>query len=556
MTDHGDLHTVEYVTTPMPPSNSVVAANVAAFVAADFEELQFERPGFSITINLAPFTHEVGDNPDDYVSYFPTNAWRLLLTPPPPAEPLLLTAFDERFIEWEDGIVGNVPNEGLRLFFPVEPTLFIDSFFDVMYDVEIFNDTATNYQVMAFSQDTGPVAKGESEPDFFLIVEDTLIGENDMTYDGQEIVVNGCVATIDGVHVFDRLTLTNDAIVTHTSGSMGLALTVLEDLTLQTGSQIDASGRGSGPKPETTGRSGGSYGGLGEGALGDSCPTYGDSWRPVDSGSGGIGPDAITYGGGCVRLVANYLTLDGTICVDGQDGPLYTGGGSGGAIWIDVNGLSGSGLLQANGGTAGADGGAGGGGRIAVYAQNTEGFVPTAVEAKANSGAGWGSVFLGMPLSVACAVSGLGTCDPAEPVVIPYQGTNLFTFSSMPLSLATNGVSLSPSAMFEWVNAGLSRGTLDDAAWSALLTESSLLEAGFAALELAGVTPSFGSGVELPVNGLAGWSYTLQRRTSLTEGEWELVAGQTDILCSEDGVLVLSDTEMLPQAFYRVLATP
>ncbi len=94
VTDHGDLHTVEFVTTPVPPSNSIVVANVAAFVAADFQERQFERLGFSITVDLAPFTHAVGD-PTDYAPFFPTNAWRLLLTPPLPAQPVLLTVLNE-----------------------------------------------------------------------------------------------------------------------------------------------------------------------------------------------------------------------------------------------------------------------------------------------------------------------------------------------------------------------------------------------------------------------------------------------------------------------------
>ncbi len=50
--------------------------------------------------------------------------------------------------------------------------------------------------------------------------------------------------------------------------------------------------------------------------------------------------------------------------------------------------------------------------------------------------------------------------------------------------------------------------------------------------------------------------HTLERRASLTEGEWEPVPGQTGILCTEVGPVILSDTAALPQAFYRVVATP
>jgi hypothetical protein len=182
VTDHGDMHNVEYVTTPVPSSNSVVVANVAAFVTPDFQERQFERPGFSITVNIAPFFHEVND-PTDYTPFFPDDSWRILLTPPSPAAPILLTEFEERFIEWEDGIIGNEPEEGVRIFFPVEPTLFVDSFFDITYDVEIFNDTPDQFQLMTFSQDTGPVAKSE---------QGSLIGEVALLPGGGMILfVNG-----------------------------------------------------------------------------------------------------------------------------------------------------------------------------------------------------------------------------------------------------------------------------------------------------------------------------------------------------------------------------
>jgi hypothetical protein len=58
------------------------------------------------------------------------------------------------------------------------------------------------------------------------------------------------------------------------------------------------------------------------------------------------------------------------------------------------------------------------------------------------------------------------------------------------------------------------------------------------------------------VNGMAGWRYTLERRESLTEGDWEPVQGQSELLCDATGPFTLTDTALLPQAFYRVVAAP
>lgn len=1132
VTDHGDLHNVEHVTTPVPPSNSVVVANVAAFASADFQEQVFDRPGFSITVDIAPFTHEVGYDPTSYTPFFPTDAWRILLTSPLLADTILLTGFEERFIEAEDGIVGNGPDEGVRLFFPMDPALFVDSFFDITYDVEIFNDTPETYLVMEFSQDTGPVGKGESEPGFFLIGENTLIGENDMAYDGHEIIVDNCVATIDGVHVFDQLTLTNNATVTHSVGSMGMALTVVNGVSVGLGSAIDVSAKGygeregttgrsggsyggrgqqvsgsscavygsatwpvdlgaggrysevgyvgwsrgggrvhlradtldldgsflasgengakyagggaggsilieagtltgggvvaagggvsgygsgaggggrvalyyddasdfdldnvsaagsegagagtvllknrgaptahlkvdnvgrasatdiptlleigslalgrltvgsavrlnltlsqpapldgvsasgawvvldgdcsghdfmltdtdwthtgsfgfsnrvtlagasvlrhgagyedglrihaatvtvaaaasinvgargrgpdaettgrsggsyggrgegflgascqtfgdylapdetgtgglsssdssrgggfvgivadalvldgsliadgqvgptytgggsgggvmidvqslsgtgyiranggdhgasssygggggrvavyytdlsgfdlsgiecaggvgggaggiytkhtedafgrltfdnlertqnsaiptvmalasnsfdrldvrgkarldltvsepldldsmvasnatvtftgtvrgpdfvivdtgwtqtgvfgfsntvelsgssvlrhgagyadglhiqaktvtvasasavdvsscgTGPKAETTGRSGGSYGGAGEDKYGSACPVYGDPFAPAELGSGGIGPSGLqSVGGGCLRITADVLTLNGVLRANGQDGGLYTGGGSGGAIWVEADVLVGSGSLMANGGAAGASGGgAGGGGRVAVHADAVDAFVPTAAEAKSGgSAAQWGTVLMGVPRTVAVTCTGQGVCDPAGPVVIPYAGMEPFVFNPMPVSLATNGTVVTPDMIFEWVNNGLWRGTLGDAEWLAAVTGQDALAAGFEPLAAGQAVAQPGGGMAVMVNGLEGWRYTLERRESLTEGEWQPVPGRVEILCEADGPLLLDDPAVLPRAFYRVVAAP
>ncbi len=285
-----------------------------------------------------------------------------------------------------------------------------------------------------------------------------------------------------------------------------------------------------------------------------SCAVYGDAFAPVDPGSGGNGGKACR-GGGAVRITADTLQLDGTLRANGQNGADYTGGGSGGSIWLDVGTLQGTGSIQASGGLRGRDAGDGGGGRIAVYAQNAEAFTPSALEAKANAGAGWGTVFMGVPRTVAVTCTGQGVCDPAGPVAIPYGGTNAFAFTPAPVSLATNGTEIAVADTFEWVNSGLWRGTTEDAAWLERLNGEDTLAAGFEPLAAGQVETPPGGGLAVTVNGVKDWRYTLERRESLTEGEWMPVDGQIDIVCGATGPLVLTDDETtLLQAFYRVVS--
>jgi hypothetical protein len=69
-------------------------------------------------------------------------------------------------------------------------------------------------------------------------------------------------------------------------------------------------------------------------------------------------------------IVAQTLTLDGIISANGDPGAGYSGAGSGGSIYVTAGTLTGAGKLTANGGSRVGmlnAGGAGGGGRIAVY---------------------------------------------------------------------------------------------------------------------------------------------------------------------------------------------
>src|SRR5262249_27570013 len=96
---------------------------------------------------------------------------------------------------------------------------------------------------------------------------------------------------------------------------------------------------------------------------------------------GGYNADIGGSGGGLIRLSAQSLTVDGTISTDGEsrsgDGP--SGAGSGGGIKVSVGSLAGRGIISAVGGdNTGApvwnNGCGGGGGRIAVFYQDRNGF--------------------------------------------------------------------------------------------------------------------------------------------------------------------------------------
>jgi hypothetical protein len=77
--------------------------------------------------------------------------------------------------------------------------------------------------------------------------EDTLIDCGDTTYDGEDIVVDGCVVTIDCTHTFSRLTIINAGMATHSAGVEGFDLTILGDLAVDVGGAVSAGAKGYGP---------------------------------------------------------------------------------------------------------------------------------------------------------------------------------------------------------------------------------------------------------------------------------------------------------------------
>ena len=142
-----------------------------------------------------------------------------------------------------------------------------------------------------------------------------------------------------------------------------LSLTVGGDLSIASGVQITATGKGyaSGyPNGVTAGTHGGSVTAWSQ--------VYGDFRNPTDIGAGG-GSSGLT-GGGAIRIV-----VTGTATVDGQllarpsasdkENHIF---GAGGSIWLSAMSIEGSGLINASGYGSQAGGrSGGGGGRVALY---------------------------------------------------------------------------------------------------------------------------------------------------------------------------------------------
>lgn len=183
--------------------------------------------------------------------------------------------------------------------------------------------------------------------------------------------------------------VTVDGTVTHTANGMAETYktnhTTSGDYTISATGSIDVTGKGfAGGYGTGKGTNGNGAGGAGYGGEGGNDAyaniaggtTYGSLTNPLDSGSGGgINDGAQNYGGGVVKLsVGGTLTVNGPIYSNGQanqgGGTDDVGGGSGGSINITASTLAGNSTVAANGTNAYRYGGAGGGGRIAVYYTN------------------------------------------------------------------------------------------------------------------------------------------------------------------------------------------
>jgi hypothetical protein len=242
-----------------------------------------------------------------------------------------------------------------------------------------------------------------------LVTNNTTISGTNAAYDGQNIVVDASVLTINGTHAFNSLSLSNNATLTHQAASTlqtySLILTITNGLVVDSTSSINVSGRGY-PAGYTQGDTnaggatsfaGGSYGGFG-GIAGSEAnnDVYGDYHNPSDPGSGAGPGDSGGAGGGLVQITVGSLQVDGAILANGGSSTAGGGGGSGGGVLLNAGSLSGAGMIEANGGGgSGSDGGGGGGGRVAIYyGTSTFNFSSnvTAVGGQTSAAGGSGSV--------------------------------------------------------------------------------------------------------------------------------------------------------------------
>jgi YVTN family beta-propeller protein len=140
-------------------------------------------------------------------------------------------------------------------------------------------------------------------------------------------------------------------------------------LTVSRSSSIDMTGKGYPADRtigfvDTTNSDGGSHGAMGGGHT--SNLTFGDFHKANFAGSGGYS----SAGGGLIRLKAGNINLEdnGAIFANGKSSSNYTG--AGGGIHIETGGLTGTGVIQARGGTTISTSSStysGSGGRISIY---------------------------------------------------------------------------------------------------------------------------------------------------------------------------------------------
>jgi parallel beta-helix repeat protein len=143
----------------------------------------------------------------------------------------------------------------------------------------------------------------------------------------------------------------------------GVWINASGNVNISTGSIISGIGFGfsAATGPGSSAIYGASHGGVGNNGPG----IYGNLISPISLGSGGEGAS----GGAAIRIQSNETVyIDGRIYMDGEsEGPST---GSGGSIWIQGKNIFGNGTLSSNSGLSFWDEYQGGGGRIALYAEN------------------------------------------------------------------------------------------------------------------------------------------------------------------------------------------
>ncbi|NCC32399.1 MAG: hypothetical protein EOM24_10305, partial [Chloroflexia bacterium] len=157
---------------------------------------------------------------------------------------------------------------------------------------------------------------------------DSRIDVNDLAYEGEDILVNGCQGEINGSHTFNSLTVQTGSTLIH-SHALTMSLTINTNVLIESGSSLNLTGLGyaggtagydpgDGPGGGQIGDGtggGGGHGGFGgfQGILfAQAGEAYGDPYRPTTLGSGGASCAANSFcsapggnggaGGGAIHL--------------------------------------------------------------------------------------------------------------------------------------------------------------------------------------------------------------------------------------------------------------
>ena len=219
--------------------------------------------------------------------------------------------------------------------------------------------------------------------------------------EGMDIEVLPGSSQLPASFMVSNLTIRSGANVTVAEGRT-LRGNVSGILTIEAGATLDLSGRGfpgsgssgsanggtAAGRSASTPDAGGSHGGVGtrwdSGAAGE---VYDSVYLPQLSGGGGArdqdGSDDGRAGGGVIDLDVGQLVLDGAILARGLGDASNQAGGAGGSVLIVATSVTGSGQIDVSGGgtnpcCTSQRTGSGGGGRIAIYADQLLGFDPVA----------------------------------------------------------------------------------------------------------------------------------------------------------------------------------
>jgi hypothetical protein len=295
------------------------------------------------------------------------------------------------------------------------------------------------------------------------------------------VVTNGGALYLDAntgedVHVFGSLTVYSNGSVVCMGNPLcanqaptgavpyGSGVTILaSNVTIHAGGRLSADAWGhyaEGPGFAGSG-SGGCYGGqCGTSAYGRATVTYGPVTNVTALGSGGE-RTASTSGGGAIRLiVAETLTINGTISADGESKGANSPGASGGSIWIACAVLAGSGAIAANGGNANTSAHcAGGGGRIHLQYSSKRSPNPIDDGTVSANGGFAGGTFLGDGAGGTIVLDDLSDDEPYGTLIVSNNRnatwakttlpTNEYCFAGTPATLLLDRVYVRNKAVFQ-----------------------------------------------------------------------------------------------------------